>query len=126
MSASTLYFDVIVYILVQYITLDSVMHFSSTTYNVTYNAMRIMTCILQINGKKILWSHLENLYKAKENPGQGLHLLHKLKFEHVRLTSFSRMRIDLAAQVSTHFMYVTYTVHLLYTSYRIHLCIIFL
>ncbi len=29
----------------------------------------------------------------------GLSLLPKLKFEHVYLTSFSKMRVDLAAQV---------------------------
>ena len=29
----------------------------------------------------------------------GLSLLPKLKFEHVHLTSFSKMRVDLAAQV---------------------------
>ena len=115
MSASTLYFDVCMYVCT-----DSVMHFASTTYNVRYNTMRIMTCILQINGKKIFWSHLENLYKAKENPGQGLHLLHKLKFEHVRLTSFSRMRVDLAAQVSTHlhvcYIHCALVVHFLQNS----------
>lgn len=32
-------------------------------------------------------------------PGTGTRLLPKLKFEHVELTSFSKMRVDLAAQV---------------------------
>lgn len=100
------------------------MHFASTTYNVWYNTMRIMTCILQINGKNILWSHLENLYKARENPGQGLHLLHKLKFEHVHLTSFSRMRVNLAAQVSTHlhvcYIHCALVVHFLQNSSLYH------
>ena len=32
-------------------------------------------------------------------PGTGARLLPKLKFEHVELTSFSKMRVDLAAQV---------------------------
>ena len=43
-----------------------------------------------------------NLYKtnrATENP--GLALLPKLKYEHVYLTSYSKMRVDLAAQVIT-------------------------
>ena len=31
----------------------------------------------------------------------SLAMLHKVKFEHVNLTIFSKMRIDLAAQVST-------------------------
>ena len=30
----------------------------------------------------------------------GLYLISKLKFEHINLTPFSRMRVDLAAQVS--------------------------
>ena len=51
--------------------------------------------------KNIYWSHLVNLYSAKEGSGQGLHLLHKLKFEHVYLTSFSRMRVNITAQVSS-------------------------
>ena len=50
------------------------------------------------------------LYKAKENSGQRVHLLHKLKFEHVHLTSFSRMRVDLAPQVSA--AMITYIVHM--------------
>ena len=32
----------------------------------------------------------------------GLSLVHKLKREHVYLTSFSKMRVDLAAQVSAY------------------------
>ena len=31
----------------------------------------------------------------------SLAMLHKVKYEHVNLTSFSKMRVDLAAQVST-------------------------
>lgn len=31
----------------------------------------------------------------------------KLKFEHIALTSFSKMRVDLAAQVSMHVAYFT-------------------
>ena len=30
----------------------------------------------------------------------GLSLLPKIKFEHIKLTSYSKMRVDLAAQVS--------------------------
>ena len=55
----------------------------------------------QVNGKEILWSHLVDLYynnRSKSNP--GLALIPKLKYEHVNLTSFSKMRVDLAAQVS--------------------------
>ena len=52
----------------------------------------LYNCILylQINGKHISWRHLEELY-----------LLKKIKLEHLKLTSFSRMRVDLVAQVNT-------------------------
>ena len=43
--------------------------------------------------------HLVNLYKAKTAPVSGLYILPKLKLEHIQLTSFSRMRVHLAAQV---------------------------
>ena len=41
------------------------------------------------------------LYKRSQETSSaaGLYLLKKLKLEHVRLTSYSRMRVDLAAQV---------------------------
>ena len=49
------------------------------------------------------------LYKrntgAKTNP-PGLSLVPKLKYEHVFLTSFSKMRVDLAAQVKIIHFYV--------------------
>ena len=58
----------------------------------------------QKNGKHILWSHVLNLYEkvthtAVASNGLSLSLLPKLKNEHVSLTSYSRMRVDLAAQV---------------------------
>jgi len=31
--------------------------------------------------------------------GPKVTMVHKLKYEHIRLTSFSKMRVDLAAQV---------------------------
>ena len=56
---------------------------------------------MQFDGKEILWSHLVDLYwKNWSQDSPGFALLEKLKFEHIRLTSHSRMRVDLAAQVS--------------------------
>ena len=49
----------------------------------------------------ISWGHLMELYgknRAKTHDA-GLALLPKLKYEHVHLTSYSKMRVDLAAQV---------------------------
>lgn len=57
----------------------------------------------QCNGKHIVWTHLQNLYHrdsgAQKTVG-GLSLVPKLTYEHIYLTSFSKMHVDLAAQVS--------------------------
>lgn len=49
----------------------------------------------------IAWSHIVELYhcatSGKEAP--GLTRVPKLKYEHIYLTSFAKMRVDLAAQV---------------------------
>ena len=55
--------------------------------------------IIQCNGKDIKWNHLEELYLLDTTPGNGLRLVPKLKYEHIHLTTFSKMRVDLAAQV---------------------------
>ena len=57
---------------------------------------------MQINGRGI-WSHLVNLYNAKTATICGITLLPKLKLEHIQLTSFSRMKVNLVAQVSSFF-----------------------
>ena len=57
------------------------------------------TCNMQCNGKSILWKHLEDLYMKDTSEGMGLWKLPKLKYEHLHFTSFSKMRVDLAAQV---------------------------
>ena len=57
---------------------------------------------MQCNGKEILWQHLKNLYQSDGGAmrdAAGLAMVPKLKYEHVNLTSFSKMRVDLAAQV---------------------------
>ena len=66
-----------------------------------------MPFFLQCNGKEIKWEHLMDLYKRdsgaiREAP--GLSLVPKLKWEHIHLTSFSKMRVDLAAQVSSDYI----------------------
>lgn len=60
--------------------------------------------ITQINGKDILWRHLYTLYEAKmemSTRSKGLYMLKKLSREHLHLTSYSRMRVDLAVEVSS-------------------------
>ncbi len=58
-----------------------------TNYNVLSQCM----------GKDVSWCHIVNLYY--NNSGTGLSVIPKLKYEHIFLTSFSKMRVDLAAQV---------------------------
>ena len=55
--------------------------------------------IIQCNGKNILWKYLEQLYEEDTSKEARLRLIPKLKYEHVHLNSFSKMRVDLAAQV---------------------------
>ena len=60
------------------------------------------TCVhAQINGEYISWQHLVELYRRNQATSDraGLVVLTKLKLEHIELTPFSRMRVDLAAQV---------------------------
>ena len=56
---------------------------------------------IKINGESISWKHLVDLYHLNQKSVQesGLYLLGKLRLEHVQLTNYSRMRVDLAAQV---------------------------
>ena len=56
-----------------------------------------------MNGKKIEWKQLWDLFdklSSMSSRSSGLILAQKLKREHLQLTSYSRMRVDLATQVS--------------------------
>ena len=70
-----------------------------------------MYCILQNNGKLILWSHVRTIQEEIQSDS-GLYVGKLLKPEHINLTSFSRMRVDLAAQVGG----------FTYTAYKLHMC----
>lgn len=57
---------------------------------------------MQKNGKDIAWGHLVDLHYKDKGKATGLAaMVPKLKLEHLQLTSFSKMRVDLAAQVTT-------------------------
>ena len=63
----------------------------------------IFSYVFQCNGSAVDWKFVVELYKRNtgmctETP--GLSIVPKIKFEHIYLTSFSKMRVDLAAQVS--------------------------
>ena len=49
------------------------------------------------NGKYLVWDHIRHVFT--EDLERPLHLLPRLKMEHIKLTSFSKMRVDYAAQV---------------------------
>lgn len=79
-----------------------------------YYQLIIIPILFQCNGKEISWSHLVQLYyhnrcqSAKSNPGFAL--IPKLKYEHINLSSFSKMRVDLAAQVCAHTFMLLYNI----------------
>ena len=58
--------------------------------------------LLKINGQDIKWDTIVQLYNKHclaSTSAPGLSILHKLRYEHIHLTSYSKMRVDLAAQV---------------------------
>ncbi len=55
--------------------------------------------LLQINGQHVSWEHLRRVYNRSRTTS-GLSLLPKLTREHMDLNSYSRMRVNLAAQVN--------------------------
>ena len=58
----------------------------------------------QCNGSNINWNHVVDLYNRDSGRGSGLAMVPKLKYEHLfNLTSFAKMRVDLAAQVNALF-----------------------
>lgn len=75
---------------------------------------------MQYNGKSISWKHLEQLYLHDTGQGRevtGLRLIPKLKYEHIYLSSFSKMRVDLAAQVHAFSMHALAYVHCMWIPY---------
>ena len=53
----------------------------------------------QRDESNILFQHITELYYRDREKSMGLLLLPKIKLEHIQVTSFSRMWVDLAAQV---------------------------
>lgn len=77
--------------------IDIHMHTCTYMYNII-----LYFGYIQCNGKSISWSHVEELNKSDTKAGletTGLYLVPKLKFESVYLSTFAKMRVDLAAQV---------------------------
>ena len=67
-----------------------------------FHAYKLIYFSLQINGQNINWTTMVNLYNrhcAVKHNAPGLSILHKLRYEHIKLNSYSKMRVDLAVQV---------------------------
>lgn len=60
-----------------------------------------VTIYLTVQWKAHLMGPLKNLYLEDTVAGYGIRRVPKLKYEHIHLTSFSKMRVDIAAQVNT-------------------------
>lgn len=69
-------------------------------YSHLLSGVHIHALTLQFK-EPISWSHIVKLYLDKTDSVQSLSCVPKLKYEHIYLTSFSKMRVDLAAQVCT-------------------------
>ena len=52
----------------------------------------VFLVIMQCNGSSISWDHLHQLYERNRLEA-GLSLIPKLKYEHIHLTTFSKMRL---------------------------------
>ena len=77
--------------------------------------MSYTSLFLQYNGKEILWKHVQDLYhrdSGAQRSGGGLSLVPKLRYEHIYLTSFSKMRVDLASQVVTRISKYKYYIYI--------------
>lgn len=69
--------------------------------------LHVLSCVMsnynhscmQKNGRDIAWRHIVALYYRDRGKASGLAMVQKLKYEHIYLSSFSKMRVDLAAQV---------------------------
>lgn len=81
---------------------DGTRHMKVKYYIYLNGVLALLVSLLQLHDQYIEWEQLKQLHSkltATTHSSQGLSLVPKLKREHLELTSFSRMRVDLAAQV---------------------------
>ena len=76
-----------------------------------------MTMLLQYNGKNIIIVVTSDLYNWDTRRGLGLWMVPKFKFEHISLTPFLKMRIDLAAQVQIYASIMPHDHHMMHTCF---------
>ena len=64
-----------------------------------YSVIILNAPYMQCNGKEMSWQHIMKRDNGADTQTPGLSMVPKLKYEHLHLTNFSKMRVDLAAQV---------------------------
>ena len=71
----------------------------------------LVHCEISVMGSPYAGSIYETYHRnsGAQVKSPGLSLLPKLKYEHIYLTSFSKMRVDLAAQVKESIPYYIHT-----------------
>ena len=80
-------------------------HLLKTARNCLYNSgSGLKSRYMWNNDHYLLWKHISDLYYSDLE--LGLHQLPKLTIEHVMLTSYSKMRVNLAVQVTYSFVYI--------------------
>lgn len=77
-------------------------HLLKTARNCLYGSGTGRHPRLMWNSKYMIWDHIAKLYYADLE--QGLHQLPKLTVDHINLTSFSKMKVNLAAQTLSNTM----------------------
>ena len=78
--------------------ISGVPHLLKTTRNCLYNSGSGKYTHYMWKGEMfILWNHIAEIFY--EDRECGLHLLPKITYEHIKLTSYSIMNVKLAAQV---------------------------
>ena len=78
-------------------------------YYYTVLIFLIDACVFlsQRNGKHILWDHLHYLQRFTQ-ADSGLYVGRRLTYEHLNLSSFSKMKVNLAAQMGL--LHSTYSI----------------
>ncbi len=77
-------------------------HLLKTSRNCLFNSGTGKHSRLMWNGDYMMWKHISALYHADLE--QGLHQLPKITPDHINLTSFSKMKVNLSAQVLSNTM----------------------
>jgi hypothetical protein len=76
--------------------ISDVLHLIKTSRNCWLSSYKDGPRYMQKQGKNILWAHLHKLFDKSYN-ASGLYTT-KLRMEHLKLTAYSKMRVNLAAQ----------------------------